>query len=119
MCADVVYRCSKNQQCKSPFFKPILTIFTRFYISQLLVHERRLRTQSKLLSVFAASVYTQAYNQVLVNQQQQQAAQLIASANPAVVASSGITGLGLLGLAAQKEGGFLVALWPLFIFVSP
>lgn len=54
---------------------------------------------------FTAATYTQAYNQaVLANQQQQQAAQLLASANTAVAATSGIAGLGLLGLATQKEG---------------
>lgn len=60
---------------------------------------------TELLFVFlAAVVYTQAYNQVLANQQQQQAAQLIASANP-VAAASGLTGIGLLGLAAQQKEG--------------
>jgi cystathionine beta-lyase/cystathionine gamma-synthase len=54
--------------------------------------------------VLTAVIYSQAYNQVLANQQQQQAAQLLASANPAVAATSGIASLGLLGLASQKEG---------------
>lgn len=77
----------------------------------LLVHDCRALTQSKLLSVLpAAVIYTQAYNQVLANQQQQQAAQLIASANPTVAATSGIAGLGLLGLTAQKEGKYLMHL---------
>lgn len=53
---------------------------------------------------FIAAIYTQAYNQVI---QQQQAAQLIAS-NPAIATASGLSGLGLLSLAAaaQKEGKF-------------
>lgn len=67
--------------------------------------------------MFIASViYTQAYNQALASQQQQ-AAQLIA-ANSSVAAANGLAGMGLLGLAAQKEGGFFRSITSIHIPLS-